>query len=556
MCSRCREPSGISGMSASARRTYLNSLKQTRRPAPSTYSRPCDKRRRGPGRIWEQGGACGCIGVRLADNRAGVAGSSPSPTPYSHLASSSYFCGRRLEDSKRAVFAEAHELAVDEQQRRAAHVRFAPHHLAGLPFDAAQLGLGGVVAARSVKIALVFDRRVPMKSHRLIAAAIAVVPHFHELCSVEADDGAADLVGFGDEYLVADDDGRRGVDAFELACTPREFGNRLPFLGVDRQQAVAGEHEDDVAAGDFGGNRTGIAGEVVAGLPADCAGRFVERDDGGTVGVDLAVGRVNIGRAAGRAAADVDEQQVVPNERRAADAEKVFHDVELFGRIDPPHGMAVGDADALQHAFGAERVNVWAIDDRRCPRAVVVAEHVDEIGGVVAGPLLGAGFGVEALELRGIFDSREVKQPAVADRRRRVAGADGLLPNDRRAFWRPGRGQSVLIGFAVAVGAQKTGPIGGRFWRRRFWRRGRHECLPHKCRMATELQGIVSRACMVACGCHGVIMRRTARGKETTMSCSKDKPIRKAKPGEFRCKDCGVVAKKKKNLCSPKKVKG
>jgi transcription initiation factor TFIIIB Brf1 subunit/transcription initiation factor TFIIB len=50
-------------------------------------------------------------------------------------------------------------------------------------------------------------------------------------------------------------------------------------------------------------------------------------------------------------------------------------------------------------------------------------------------------------------------------------------------------------------------------------------------------------------------MRRTAHGKETTMSCSKDKPIRKAKRGEFRCKDCGVVAKKKKNLCSPKKVK-
>jgi hypothetical protein len=51
-------------------------------------------------------------------------------------------------------------------------------------------------------------------------------------------------------------------------------------------------------------------------------------------------------------------------------------------------------------------------------------------------------------------------------------------------------------------------------------------------------------------------MRRAARDKETMMSCSKDKPIRKAKPGEFRCKDCGVVAKKKKDLCTPKKIKG
>ena len=43
--------------------------------------------------------------------------------------------------------------------------------------------------------------------------------------------------------------------------------------------------------------------------------------------------------------------------------------------------------------------------------------------------------------------------------------------------------------------------------------------------------------------------------KETAMSCQKGKRIRKAKPGEFRCKDCDVVAKRKKKLCNPKKVK-
>jgi hypothetical protein len=50
-------------------------------------------------------------------------------------------------------------------------------------------------------------------------------------------------------------------------------------------------------------------------------------------------------------------------------------------------------------------------------------------------------------------------------------------------------------------------------------------------------------------------MGPSAADKENTMSCSKDKPRRKAKPGDFRCKDCGVVANKKKNLCNPKKVK-
>jgi len=39
------------------------------------------------------------------------------------------------------------------------------------------------------------------------------------------------------------------------------------------------------------------------------------------------------------------------------------------------------------------------------------------------------------------------------------------------------------------------------------------------------------------------------------MSCQKGKPVRKAKPGEFRCKECGVVDKRRKKLCHPKKVK-
>jgi len=39
------------------------------------------------------------------------------------------------------------------------------------------------------------------------------------------------------------------------------------------------------------------------------------------------------------------------------------------------------------------------------------------------------------------------------------------------------------------------------------------------------------------------------------MGCLKGQPIRTPKPGEFRCKDCGAVAAKKKNLCKPKKVK-
>jgi hypothetical protein len=43
--------------------------------------------------------------------------------------------------------------------------------------------------------------------------------------------------------------------------------------------------------------------------------------------------------------------------------------------------------------------------------------------------------------------------------------------------------------------------------------------------------------------------------KKMAMGCMRGKPIRAAKPGDFRCKDCGAVAAKKKRLCKPKKVK-
>lgn len=39
------------------------------------------------------------------------------------------------------------------------------------------------------------------------------------------------------------------------------------------------------------------------------------------------------------------------------------------------------------------------------------------------------------------------------------------------------------------------------------------------------------------------------------MSCAKKRNTKKAKPGRFRCESCGVVRKKKKHVCAPKKIK-
>jgi hypothetical protein len=39
------------------------------------------------------------------------------------------------------------------------------------------------------------------------------------------------------------------------------------------------------------------------------------------------------------------------------------------------------------------------------------------------------------------------------------------------------------------------------------------------------------------------------------MGCLKGQKKAKSKPGNFRCKKCGAIHKKKKKLCKPKKIK-
>lgn len=46
-----------------------------------------------------------------------------------------------------------------------------------------------------------------------------------------------------------------------------------------------------------------------------------------------------------------------------------------------------------------------------------------------------------------------------------------------------------------------------------------------------------------------------ARTKGARMGCLKGKDKNKPKPGRYKCKKCDAVAKKKKDLCKPKKLK-
>jgi hypothetical protein len=56
-----------------------------------------------------------------------------------------------------------------------------------------------------------------------------------------------------------------------------------------------------------------------------------------------------------------------------------------------------------------------------------------------------------------------------------------------------------------------------------------------------------------------VAASRDARGysgsKEMAMRCQDKKGKGKPKPGHFICRECSAVARKKKHLCKPKKIK-
>src|SRR5262245_25487840 len=113
-----------------------------------------------------------------------------------------------------AVLAQAEEIAVCQQQGRAGHSRLAPDDFAGRPLDAAELGRVVVPAGAAVKVAVDIDRRIPVRLHRLVTAAI-VLPQNIGFARAGFEQSGARAVRLADKYFVADDDRHAGVDAFQ-----------------------------------------------------------------------------------------------------------------------------------------------------------------------------------------------------------------------------------------------------------------------------------------------------------------------------------------------------
>src|SRR5262245_49938025 len=120
-----------------------------------------------------------------------------------------------------------------------------------------------MIATRAVQVSIVLDRRVPVESHRAIATPIAVAPDFLKLAAGESYQGTAEFVGLGDEHLIPDNHGGRGIYALQDLRAPRKPSQCFPLERIDGQEAAAGKHENEVALVHLGRGRAGITCEIV-----------------------------------------------------------------------------------------------------------------------------------------------------------------------------------------------------------------------------------------------------------------------------------------------------
>src|SRR4051794_24644476 len=94
---------------------------------------------------------------------------------------------------------------------------------------------------------------------------------------------------------------------------------------LEREQATARQHETITTIVDACDDRASVAGEFVAEFVDDLAGELVKCDDARAVVLECLFTQVLL-RAAFRAAADLGDEQVAFDDRRAADAEEILDD--------------------------------------------------------------------------------------------------------------------------------------------------------------------------------------------------------------------------------------
>src|SRR5262249_29160208 len=156
---------------------------------------------------------------------------------------------------------------------------------------------------------------------------VGVGPEFLDAGALDSQQRAARSVGLRDEDPVAYYAGTTGVYAFEGTGPPSMVKNGFSLNWIDSEEPGAGEQEAPAFPVYCGQDRAGVAGQVLACLVANFSGYLVEGHQSRLVWLESAKRDLV---AAGRAAADHDEEQVAFHDGRAADAEEILDDAEFL----------------------------------------------------------------------------------------------------------------------------------------------------------------------------------------------------------------------------------
>ena len=163
-----------------------------------------------------------------------------------------------------------------------------------------------------------------MIRHRLV-----VLPDLVEAVLVNTDEDRPRVVRCRKEHFVTDDEWGRRIDRRIDAGAPAFAETYRTVIGIDGDNAFAGEKEDVTAAVDRSGNGRGIAGVVIGRAPKFLAGVFVESDDPCVL------------------AADIDQQLVALDDWRSGHAEKALANLVVGVERPLPDFLALVQGEAV-----------------------------------------------------------------------------------------------------------------------------------------------------------------------------------------------------------------
>ena len=158
-----------------------------------------------------------------------------------------------------------------------------------------------------------------MNGGGVLGGNVLIGPNDIVLATMHAQKMPAQLIGGGDEHQVINDDGIGAEDEVFLWTVNRIVEINFAAGRIERAERAPGEEECVAFAVDGRSDGGRATKTVLCRLPEHVTGVFVERNDSGVIG-----------------AADVEEDGVAFDQRRANHTVPFFSHAEFAARIDVP----------------------------------------------------------------------------------------------------------------------------------------------------------------------------------------------------------------------------